>query len=507
MNLGIGTWPQRRAKVRPHDVAIEFEGHEYTYATVSDRVTRLANALTAAGVQRGDRVVHLGFNHPAALELFFAAGLMGATCVLLNPRLKLAEVEYIVGDCAPRVLAFGAEQADNTTHLATAHPGLTLVSIDAGTPTAPDVALDPGIPYEAFLAGGSDTPVEIDLDLEEPCLIMYTSGTTGHPKGAVLSHRALFYQYVNALIGQDLRQDEVHLAAARLFLIAGLNMMTVPTFTLGGRIIIHRGFRAEAVLEQIEKSQVTSSFFVPAMLDMLSQHERFADADLSSFRAIMVGGSPLLEQTIKTWQAREVAIMQGFGMTEAAPGVCMLEPRDGLVKAGSAGRPHFFTESRIVDVVGDEVGPDEAGEIIITGPNMMSGYWNKPEETARAVEDGWYHSGDIALRDADGYLWVKDRIKDMYISGGENVYPAEVENALVSVPGVRDAAVIGVPDDRWGETGKAFVVLSDASLTPAPSPRPSSRCWPTTSSPSTSKSSTNCPGPAPGRSRSKLCAS
>ena len=158
--------------------------------------------------------------------------------------------------------------------------------------------------------------------------------------------------------------------------------------------------------------------------------------------------------------------MQGFGMTEAAPGVCMLEPRDGLAKAGSAGRPHFFTESRIVDVVGDEVGPDEAGEIIITGPNMMSGYWNKPEETARAVEDGWYHSGDIALRDADGYLWVKDRIKDMYISGGENVYPAEVENALVSVPGVRDAAVIGVPDDRWGETGKAFVVLSDASLTP-----------------------------------------
>lgn len=297
-------------------------------------------------------------------------------------------------------------------------------------------------------------------------MIMYTSGTTGRPKGAMLSHRALFYQYVNAIIGQDLRQDEVHLAAAPLFHIAGLNMMTLPTFTLGGRIIIHRGFKADAVLDAIEDSRVTSAFFVPAMLDLLSHHERFADADLSSFRAVMVGGSPLLEPTIKTWQARDVAIMQGFGMTETSPGVTMLEPRDGLTKAGSAGRLHFFSEHRIVDVVGNDVAPGEAGEVVITGPNLMSGYWNKPEETARAVEDGWYHSGDIAVLDEDGYLWIKDRIKDMYISGGENVYPAEVENALVSLPGIRDAAVIGVPDERWGETGKAFVVASDPAVTP-----------------------------------------
>lgn len=456
MNLGIGTWPQRRAKVRPDDVAIEFEGRELTYVEVAARVNRLANALANAGVKPGDRVAHLGFNHPALLELFFAAGLMGATCVLLNPRLKLAELEYIVGDCEPTVLAYGAEQADNAERLAEAHPGVVFVAVDDTSH---------GTQYETFLAAGSDQPVEVDLDLESPCLIMYTSGTTGHPKGAVLSHRALFYQYVNALIGQDLRQDEVHLASAPLFHIAGLNMMTIPTFTLGGRVIIHRGFKADAVLEEIQRSRATSAFLVPAMLDMLSHHEGFADADLSSLRSVMVGGSPLLAPTLKTWLGRGVGIMQGFGMTETCPGVTMLESRDGLAKTGAAGRQHFFTESRVVDVLGDDVPPGEAGEVIVAGPNLMSGYWNKPEETARAIEDGWYHSGDIAVRDEDGYLWIKDRIKDMYISGGENVYPAEVENALVSVDGVRDAAVIGVPDERWGETGKAFVVTDD-TLTP-----------------------------------------
>lgn len=457
MNLGIGTWPQRRAKVRPDDVAIEFEGREYSYAEVSERVTKLANALAAAGVKPGDRVGHLGFNHPALLELFFAAGLMGATSVLLNPRLKLAELDYIVGDSTPKVLAYGSEQAESCAEMAETYPDMQFLSVDGD---------DLGTPYEDFLQGGSTDPVDIDLDLESPCLIMYTSGTTGRPKGAVLSHRALFYQYVNALIGQDLRQDEVYLATAPLFHIAGLNMLTIPTFTLGGRIIIHRGFKADAVLDEIERSKVTSSFFVPAMLDMLSHHERFEATDLSSLRAVMVGGSPLMEPTLRTWLDRDVAIMQGFGMTETAPGVTMLESRDGLYKTGSAGRQHFFTDAKIVDVLGDELPAGEAGEVIVTGPNLMTGYWNKPEETDRAVEDGWYHTGDIAVRDEDGYLWIKDRIKDMYISGGENVYPAEVENALVSIPGIRDAAVIGVPDERWGETGKAFVVLKDESLTP-----------------------------------------
>ncbi|CEA09620.1 Long-chain-fatty-acid--CoA ligase FadD13 [Arthrobacter saudimassiliensis] len=454
MNLGIGSWPARRARVRPDSTAIVFEDRRFSYAEVDARVRSLANALSNAGVRRGDRVAYVGFNHPALLETFFAAGLIGAACVLVNPRLARDEVAYILGDCTPAVVAYGAEQAANAEDLARQLPVGTWLSVDGG---------GPGSDYEQFLAGGGTEAVEAEVHEDDLALIMYTSGTTGRPKGAMLSHRSLFYQYMNALIGVDLRQDEVHLAAAPLFHIAGLNMMTLPTFTLGGTIIIHRGFKAEAVLAEMAASRVTSAFLVPAMLDALSGHPDFAGADLSSVRGFMVGGSPLPERTIRTWQQKDVAIMQGFGMTETAPGVCMLEPRDGTVKAGSAGRPHFFTEYRLLDAGCSPVPEGTPGEVVVRGPNVMSGYWNNPEASAAALAGGWYHSGDVAVVDEDGYIWIKDRIKDMYISGGENVYPAEVENALLNLPGVVEAAVVGVPDERWGESGRAYVVLADAA--------------------------------------------
>lgn len=451
MNLGIGTWPARRVMVRPDATAVVFEGHCVTYREFELRVRKLANALRDSGVKHGDRVAYVGFNHPSLLETFFATGLLGAAAVLVNPRLRRAEVRYILRDCGATTVAYGRDQAENATAL---EPELTQVR------TWLNVDEDgPGQDFEAFLQSGGEAAVDEQLDLDELALIMYTSGTTGKPKGAMLTHNNLFYQYVNAMIGQDLRQDEVHLAVAPLFHIAGLNMMALPTFMLGGTIIIHRQFRAVDVLRELEDSRVTSSFMVPAMLDSLSHTEGFDTADFSSVRAFMVGGSPLPERMLRTWAELDVAVMQGFGMTETAPGVRMLEPRDGVLKLGSAGRQHFFTESRLVDPLGDPVAPGQAGEVIVRGPNVMAGYWNKPEETAKALGGGWYHSGDIAVEDEDGYLFIKDRIKDMYISGGENVYPAEVENALLDVPGVREAAVIGVPDEKWGETGRAFVVL------------------------------------------------
>lgn len=450
MNLGIGTWPARRAAIRPLDIAVEFEGTTVSFADFATRVNRLANALADVGVRHGDRVAVMSFNHPALLETFFAADLLGAICVMVNPRLKTPEIEYILTDCAPKVVAYGGQLADAAAEL---EPKLGVerwLAVDEAAT---------GEPFEAFLATGAPEMPDVEVAQDDVALIMYTSGTTGNPKGAMLTHGNLFYQYMNALIAQDLRQDEVHLAVAPLWHIAGLNMVAVPTFTLGGRIIIHRGFEIRAVLDEIERSRVTSAFMVPAMLDMLSQSPEFADADLTSLRAVMVGGSPVPERTIRTFLDREVPIMQGFGMTEASPGVCMLESRDGLAKIGSAGRQHFFTELRVLDLNGDDVAPGENGEIVARGPNVMKGYWNNPEATERAVVDGWYHSGDIGVLDEDGYLFIRDRLKDMYISGGENVYPAEVENALLNLAGVKDAAVIGVPDDKWGETGRAFVVL------------------------------------------------
>jgi acyl-CoA synthetase (AMP-forming)/AMP-acid ligase II len=229
---------------------------------------------------------------------------------------------------------------------------------------------------------------------------------------------------------------------------------------MGGRIIIHRQFRPADVLAEIERSRVTGTFMVPAMIDLLAEDPGFSAADLSSLRSIMVGGSPLSERSIRTWTERDVKIVQGFGMTETAPGVCLLEAQDALSHAGTAGRPHFFSEVRLVDpATGDDVGTGQAGEVWVRGPQVMKGYWNRPEATETALAEGWYRSGDIAVRDAEGYFTIKDRIKDMYISGGENVYPAEVENALLSLPAVLEAAVVGVPDERWGESGLAFVVL------------------------------------------------
>ncbi|MEX3600388.1 long-chain fatty acid--CoA ligase [Kocuria carniphila] len=451
MNLGIGTWPARRVMVRPDATALVFEGQSVTYREFELRVRKLANALRDSGVRHGDRVAYVGFNHPSLLETFFAAGLLGAAAVLINPRLRRAEVDYILRDSGATTVAFGQDQRENAVSLESELTDVrTWLSVDGG---------GSGQDFDDFLQSGGEDVIDEQLDLDELALIMYTSGTTGKPKGAMLSHNNLFYQYVNALIGQDLRQDEVHLAVAPLFHIAGLNMMALPTFMLGGTIIIQRQFRAPDVLREIQDSRVTSSFMVPAMLDSLSHAEGFDSADFSSVRAFMVGGSPLPERMLRTWAELDVAVMQGFGMTETAPGVRMLEPRDGVSKLGAAGRQHFFTESKLVDPLGETVAVGQPGEVIVRGPNVMSGYWNKPEETTKALEGGWYHSGDIAVEDEDGYLFIKDRIKDMYISGGENVYPAEVENALLDVPGVQEAAVIGVPDEKWGESGRAFVVL------------------------------------------------
>ncbi|WP_375545532.1 AMP-binding protein [Kocuria carniphila] len=366
MNLGIGTWPARRVMVRPDATALVFEGQSVTYREFELRVRKLANALRDSGVRHGDRVAYVGFNHPSLLETFFAAGLLGAAAVLINPRLRRAEVDYILRDSGATTVAFGQDQRENAVSLESELTDVrTWLSVDGG---------GSGQDFDDFLQSGGEDVIDEQLDLDELALIMYTSGTTGKPMGAMLSHNNLFYQYVNALIGQDLRQDEVHLAVAPLFHIAGLNMMAPPTFMLGGTIIIQRQFRAPDVLREIQDSRVTSSFMVPAMLDSLSHAEGFDSADFSSVRAFMVGGSPLPERMLRTWAELDVAVMQGFGMTETAPGVRMLEPRDGVSKLGSAGRQHFFTESKLVDPLGETVAVGQPGEVIVRGPNVMSGY-------------------------------------------------------------------------------------------------------------------------------------
>jgi fatty-acyl-CoA synthase len=366
--------------------------------------------------------------------------------VPLNMRLAGPELAGHLADSGSRVLVYAPEQAATVE---TMREGLAMVRL---------VALDTD--YEPLLARSSAQPVDEPVSLDDPCIIMYTSGTTGRAKGAVLTHGNITWNSVNVLVDADLAGDEVTLVVAPLFHTAGLNMTCLPTLLKGGRVLLEPAFDPERTLDLIAGHRVTFMFAVPAMFNTMANLPRWASADLSSLRTLMCGGAPVPDATIGAYLARGLTFIQGYGMTEAAPGVLLLDRSEVLSKAGSAGVPHFFTDVRVVRPDLTDCPPGEKGEVIVQGPNVMAGYWGQPEATAQAFAGGgWFRSGDVAVTDEDRYAYIVDRIKDMIISGGENIYPAEVENVLVSHPAVEEAALIGIPDDRWGEVGLAFVVL------------------------------------------------
>ena len=450
-NLGLGSWPRRRAVLSPDRVAVEFEGTVLTFAQFAARVELLSAWLAHHGVGPGDRVAYWGGNHVALLETLFASTRIGAICVLVNARLAPAEAQYILQDSGASVLFFGREQSEATEMIAERIPAAVLVDVD-GTGV--------GAAYPHLPADVAPVP-EINCGLDDPALLMYTSGTTGRPKGAVLTHGNIFFNDVNVLIEDDIRPDEVCLAAAPLFHIAGLNGLVLPTFLKGGTVLVHRNVDPGQMFSAIQDRGVTSMFTVPAMLDALAHHSLFNQTDLSMLRTIIVGGAPVPERILRVWAERGVSVQQGYGLTETAPAVLKLSAEDGIRKAGSAGKPQFLVEVRLVAPSGSPAAPGEIGEIQTVGPNVIREYWNRQEATAAAYDHGWFRTGDAAVQDDEGYYWIRDRYKDMYVSGGENVYPAEVESALLNVPGVAEAAVIGVPDEQWGEVGKAFIVLED----------------------------------------------
>jgi fatty-acyl-CoA synthase len=430
-----------------------------TYAELHDRVTALAHGLRGLGVRRGDRVAYLGPNHPAFLEALFAAGTLGAILVPLNTRLAVPELARHLSGSGSRALIYGAGQADAVAAL---RPGLGDGHVVA---LAAPAGGEHG--YEDLLASGAGEAIDEHVSLDDPFLIMYTSGTTGGAKGATLSHGNITWNALNVVVDADFRQDEVALVVAPLFHTAALNMLCLPTLLKGGAVIIEPGFEPGRALELIARHRVTSLFGVPAVYDAMAAHPGWAGADLSSLRMLLCGGAPVPDATIRTYTGRGLAFIQGYGMTEASPGALLLDAAHVRTKAGSAGVPHFFTEVRVARPDLSEAAPGETGEILVAGPNVMRGYWDQPEATAAALADGtaalpgatWLRSGDAGAADADGYVFVVDRIKDMIISGGENVYPAEVENVLREHPAVADCGVIGVPDARWGEVGRAVVVL------------------------------------------------
>jgi fatty-acyl-CoA synthase len=459
-DISLGNWLAQRADRSPNRRALSFEGTTWTYGELQERIDRLAGGLRAHGVNHGDRVAFLGFNQPAFFELLFAASRLGAIFVPLNFRLTGPELSYIINDAGIHTLVADEPHRPVIDGIRDELPCRHFVSAD-----------EPAVGWPAIsTVAAHSAPLSLaeTIDPDEVAVIMYTSGTTGRPKGAMLTHANLWWNNTNSLHMLDVIEDEVTLVMAPLFHIGGLNVTTLITWQKGGEVVLHRTFDPARFLEDVPRYGVTTTFGVPAMLLFISQHPGFEAADLNSLRLIICGGAPVPEPLMKTYNGRGIPINQGYGLTETSPSLTFLSSEFGLSKLGSAGRTPLFTEVRIVDAEGRVVThPLTKGEVCAKGPNIMKGYWNKPEATRAAVDaEGWFHTGDVGYLDEDGFLYIADRVKDMVITGGENVYPAEVESALYDHPAVAEVAVIGLPDERWGEAVVAVVALKpDQTLT------------------------------------------
>ncbi len=427
-----------------------FSDRSFSYAEFDARISRLAGHLRhQLGVARGDRVAVLALNTTDTLEVQFACGRIGAVFVPLNTRLTVPELQFIVGDCAPKAMVHDTELAETALAVAKlCNVGSTLL-------------LGPNGSYEAALVSAKPLAQIEEVMLDDVSTIMYTSGTTGQPKGAIITHGMTFWNCVNLGGPACISPSSVLLTVLPLFHTGGLNCYTNPVLHAGGTVKIMRQFDPALALQLIsDPAQAINVFFgVPSIYQFMAQHPAFASADFSRLIVGGVGGAPMPVPLLQMWEARGVALQQGYGMTETSPAVLVLDREDAVRKAGSAGKPVLHTEVRVVRPDGADCNVGELGELWVKGPNITPGYWNRPDANTSSFTDGWLHTGDATRVDEEGFYYIVDRWKDMYISGGENVYPAEVENVLHQLNAIAEAAVIGVPDPQWGEIGMAVVAV------------------------------------------------
>ncbi|WP_280458579.1 long-chain-fatty-acid--CoA ligase [Nocardia carnea] len=471
MSRGMSAGDQlaRHARKIPETPALRFGGISRNYRQLDERVSRLANALRERGVGAGDRVAVLGLNSMEIIEAFLAPMRVGAICVPINFRLTAAEMAYLLEDSGAVAAVVDSRFAGVLADAGRNAPGLGSLLVIGAEPGA---ARGHGDDYEAALAAAAPVCAAVSVDESSAAYIMYTSGTTGRPKGAVLTHTNLLLHAFSVSMHQGTSGDvdPVALNGAPLFHIAGLSsylMCLLP----GGTFVITAsgGFDPAASVELLARERVSSCFFVPAQWQAICALPDIGTYDLSALRQISWGAAPasttLLRTMIETFP--QAAVSTAFGQTECSPVTCTLRGEDAIRKIGSVGTPILNVEIRIVDDEMNDVPAGEVGEIVYRGPTVMREYWNKPEETERAFAGGWFHSGDLVRQDEDGYLYVVDRKKDMIISGGENIYCAEVENVLAAHPRIADIAVIGVPHATWGEAPLAVIVAADPAVPPA----------------------------------------
>ncbi len=448
--LNIGQFLSRRAVLDPDKVGVIAGDQRLTYHALNARANQAAHALAARGVGRGDRVAVLLRNGLEYHALYFGLAKLGAVLCGINWRLAPSEVAYIVENCGARLLIYDAEFADGVARVRERLPPDVLVAGAAAGPAERrlDEILGAAPEHEPAIAGEPD----------DPLVLMYTSGTTGRPKGAVLTHQQMFWTSATIVYTLDHRRDDVNLLPLPLYHVGGLSFITAFAH-LGSTVVMIRAWDAAHVLELIGRERIHHFMAVPSMLNELHNLPGLAQADLSSLRWLLVAAAPVPPGLIHAFAECGIVVQQSYGMTETGGPATVVGREHAIAKAGSAGLPFFHTEVRVVDEGGAEAAPGEVGEIWVRGPHVISSYWQDPAATAAAFVDGWLRSGDLAYRDADGYLYIVGRRTDMIISGGENVYPAEVENVLNNHPKLMEVAVVGVPDPTWGETVCAVAVV------------------------------------------------
>lgn len=458
-NQGLGSWVNRRHVKSRGKVALVFREQTVTYDELDLRINGLANAFAREGVAKGDRIAYLGENDPGFLEVFFAATQIGAIFVPLNTRLAAPELHFALEDSGARVLVHSAGLSDLASRSVVGINAITLLAAD-GEGSAASPTLD------SFRAGASTLFNDVEVSEKDAAIILYTSGTTGHPKGAVLLHRNLLWNSFNVLVDYDVTSTEIALMISPMFHVAALGMGVFPTLLKGGTIVLEVGFDPEHVLALIERSRVTMMSGVPTTYQLLCEHPAWATTDLSSIRTLTCGGSAVPLRVLEAYEKRGLAFTGGYGMTETAPGATSLLPGYSRSKAGSAGLPHFFTDMRIELEDGSPAPLGEVGEIQLRGLNVIEDYWNRPEASHDSFADGeWFRSGDMGYVDDEGFLYIADRLKDMIISGGENIYPAEVEQLIIELEHISGVALIGVSDETWGEVPWAIVTLVPGAAT------------------------------------------
>ena len=465
MQNNVGLMISKRAVMQPEQEAIIDlgSGARLSYRELDTRCNRIGNSLLAQGVEPGDRVATLLTNGSPFVEAFFGAARVGAVIGPLNWRLVADELSFILSDSGSETLVFASAFLEVVKDLQARGAEGTKIRnwIHVGDASdRPDFAVG----YEELMASASEAAPPLGASDDDLLFIMYTSGTTGLPKGVMHSHHTTLWSSLTALTTADIRYGDRYLIALPLFHVGALNPL-ISSMHGGGTVAIMTEFDPTRIWQIYAEEKINVTLAVPAMLNFMLATYDASVHDTSQLRWVMSGAAPVPATLIEKYASMGIDIVQVYGLTESCGPVCLIAPDEAVARAGSTGKAFFHTDVKVVAPDGSEVEAGETGEVLVRGPHIMQGYWNQPEATAETIIDGWLHTGDVARIDAEGYIYIQDRIKDMIISGGENVYPAEIENVITGLDAVREVAVIGIPSEKWGESPLAIVVKSDASLT------------------------------------------